>query len=91
MKYTNKTCNCLALDDDHELDCKECAELYNDDDELCQNCNGSGEGQYDGSRCWVCKGSGVDNSNSEQSYRDFKAEQLQEFDRTEARAINGGY
>ena len=28
------------------------------------------------------------NSNSEQSYREFKAEQLQEFDRTEARGIN---
>lgn len=31
------------------------------------------------------------NSDSEQSYRDFKAEQLQEFDRTEAAAINGKY
>jgi len=26
--------------------------------ELCNNCAGSGEGQYDGSTCIVCKGSG---------------------------------
>lgn len=26
---------------------------------LCSQCNGTGEGQYDGSRCGVCKGSGV--------------------------------
>lgn len=28
-------------------------------DALCANCNGSGEGPYDGTRCIVCKGSGV--------------------------------
>ena len=26
---------------------------------LCYACSGSGEGNYDGSRCWNCKGSGV--------------------------------
>lgn len=26
--------------------------------ELCVTCNGSGEGRYDGTRCWSCKGSG---------------------------------
>jgi len=26
--------------------------------ELCDNCSGSGEGQYDGSTCIICKGSG---------------------------------
>ena len=56
MKYTNKVCDCPACEDEHELDCEECAEYYN-----------------------------------QQSNREFKAEQLQEFDRTEARAINGGY
>ena len=25
---------------------------------LCPTCNGSGEGQYEGTRCWACKGSG---------------------------------
>lgn len=31
------------------------------------------------------------NSDNSQSNREFKAEQLQELDRIEARAINGGY
>lgn len=29
-----------------------------EEDELCGNCNGSGEGMYEGTRCYVCKGSG---------------------------------
>jgi hypothetical protein len=29
------------------------------EDELCQQCNGSGEGYVDGSRCLACRGSGV--------------------------------
>ncbi len=33
---------------------------------LCQACNGTGEGQVDGSRCYTCKGSGV--------ARDYEAE-----------------
>jgi hypothetical protein len=24
----------------------------------CPTCSGSGEGQYDGTRCWACKGKG---------------------------------
>ena len=27
-------------------------------DEICTNCNGSGEGMYDGTKCRVCKGRG---------------------------------
>ena len=30
-----------------------------DDDELCSNCNGSGEGQYEGAKCSSCGGSGT--------------------------------
>ena len=26
----------------------------------CPNCNGSGEGMFDGTRCYECKGSGVE-------------------------------
>jgi hypothetical protein len=31
-----------------------------DEEPLCSACNGTGEGQYDGSRCYSCKGSGVE-------------------------------
>ena len=37
-----------------------------DTDELCPACNGTGEGQIDGSRCHSCKGRGV--------ARDYEAE-----------------
>ena len=37
------------------------------DDNLCQSCNGTGEGQVDGSTCYTCKGSGV--------ARDYKEEE----------------
>lgn len=30
------------------------------DGEICSVCNGSGEGQYDGTRCPHCRGSGVE-------------------------------
>lgn len=30
-----------------------------DDDLICLSCSGSGEGQYDGTTCYACKGSGV--------------------------------
>jgi DnaJ-class molecular chaperone len=33
--------------------------VEDDSDYLCGNCNGSGEGMYDGSICGYCKGSGV--------------------------------
>ena len=36
--------------EDHEID--------DDDDYICPSCNGSGEGMYDGSRCYKCKGTG---------------------------------
>jgi DnaJ-class molecular chaperone len=32
------------------------------EDHLCPECSGSGEGQYDGAVCWKCKGSGTRNS-----------------------------
>lgn len=28
--------------------------------DICINCNGSGEGQYDGTKCRYCKGKGVE-------------------------------
>jgi DnaJ-class molecular chaperone len=32
---------------------------HDDDEALCPNCSGSGEGMADGTRCRVCKGSGA--------------------------------
>lgn len=31
-----------------------------DEDEICSGCSGSGEGVYDGSTCYKCKGRGVE-------------------------------
>ena len=33
-----------------------------DDEPICSQCSGSGEGQHDGTTCWKCKGSGVGRS-----------------------------
>jgi len=41
-----------------------------EDDEICSNCNGSGEGQYDGTTCSSCGGSGTNRSNSEEHDED---------------------
>ncbi len=60
-----KPCNCGAYKDEHNLDDPKCRIIYNDDiddesdDGYCANCSGTGEGQYDGTRCMSCKGSGV--------------------------------
>lgn len=29
------------------------------EENYCSSCSGTGEGQYDGTRCWVCKGRGI--------------------------------
>jgi len=34
---------------------------------ICPRCNGSGEGQYDGTRCYACKGSGVERSEEDEA------------------------
>lgn len=34
--------------------------LLPEDDEICSDCNGSGEGMYDGTRCCACGGSGIE-------------------------------
>ena len=39
---------------------KEIAKREREDcEDICGNCNGSGEGRYDGTTCWHCKGKGV--------------------------------
>jgi len=48
-----------------QLEEEEIDELENEDgseddsEQMCGYCNGSGEGQYDGTRCSHCKGKGV--------------------------------
>ena len=31
-----------------------------EDPQYCTNCSGSGEGRYEGTRCWSCGGSGTE-------------------------------
>lgn len=38
------------------------------DDEICYDCNGSGEGMYDGSTCYTCKGTGECAPESDSDY-----------------------
>jgi len=49
-----------ALCDDCEPDDEDDANNY------CTNCPGSGEGMYDGTRCNVCNGSGIDRPEREE-------------------------
>ena len=41
---------------DYDGICLECVDYY---DDICPSCNGSGEGQREGSICWECKGRGT--------------------------------
>lgn len=47
-----------AIIHDDDYDPRDFDEADEIDEDICPNCNGSGEGMYDGSRCHVCKGSG---------------------------------
>lgn len=55
-----------SFDDENGIhvcdDCFNECELVSDeeDEPYCSTCNGSGEGPADGTRCWNCKGSGVE-------------------------------
>lgn len=43
--------------------CDKCVAEFEDDTDseyCCIDCSGSGEGQYDGTRCHYCKGTGVE-------------------------------
>lgn len=42
--------------------------------ETCSNCNGSGEGMYDGSICRYCKGSGEVEIEDEIDFDEYKRE-----------------
>ena len=43
------------IDEDDDIE-----EFDDDDDEICSACSGSGEGMYDGSTCYKCKGNGIE-------------------------------
>jgi len=58
-----------------------------DEDETCADCNGSGEGQYDGTSCRSCGGAGVRNparEEREEEERAYWAEEARESQREEA-------
>ena len=56
--YCGEEMDMALLDDD--LCCPDCKEDPEDDEpEICQYCNGSGEGMYDGTRCSHCHGNGT--------------------------------
>lgn len=44
---------------EQQLGQQERAAEETEQESLCTACNGSGEGQYDGTRCGTCKGKGV--------------------------------
>lgn len=52
----------VLFDGDNASMCPECRSMDNFDEiepEICGNCNGSGEGYVEFSRCTKCKGKGV--------------------------------
>lgn len=49
----------IATDDDDTPEHDE-SEFQPGDEPLCGSCNGSGEGQYDGTTCHACGGTGID-------------------------------
>ena len=49
----------LDYDTDLWVECSECEGTGEVDDPICTQCDGSGEGMYDGTKCGLCKGSGV--------------------------------
>lgn len=49
------------FDDEPDIDSSDFEEEENEEEpEICPDCNGSGEGMFDGSTCHSCKGSGVE-------------------------------
>ncbi len=48
-------------------------ELDTIEDDICEQCNGSGEGQYDGTRCGKCRGRGTERRDVDpDEYYDYK-------------------
>lgn len=46
--------------------------MSNDDYPICPHCDGSGEGMYDGSSCYSCRGTGVERDEEDDySYADY--------------------
>ncbi len=45
----------------NNVDCPTCEGTGEIEDLICPNCSGSGEGMHDGTKCSLCKGSGVYN------------------------------
>ena len=51
---------CEPEDDAEEFELSQLAQERDDEyDDTCDTCSGTGEGQYDGTRCRSCNGSGI--------------------------------
>lgn len=59
--YCGEEMDLELLDSDNR--CADCKHLISDPEgeecSICSDCNGSGEGQYDGTRCHYCNGRGT--------------------------------
>ena len=65
-----------------------------DEGGICSACNGSGEGQYDGTTCSSCGGSGEEHSNHDQDDYDgpeYEPDEMYEEEVDEAFDLNNGY
>ena len=60
----------MISDDGTDAECGD--EIDDDEAGYCPQCSGSGEGQFDGSRCSSCGGSGVERDDS--GREDYEAE-----------------
>jgi hypothetical protein len=67
IKSMMKSINENEFGGPNEMDPDEDDDNYEDEEPMCSSCNGTGEGMYDGSRCRVCGGSGVE----EKDYDDY--------------------
>ena len=60
LTYDQCSISILGLCEDCQYDAELEADIESDECVPCSVCNGSGEGMYDGTRCYKCRGSGVE-------------------------------
>ena len=72
-QFSCEGCIKYSHDTDCECDCKDgeifVSEDYEEEKPICGHCAGSGEGQYDGTRCTYCKGTGEERTGEDERDR----------------------